>query len=135
MAERFSVTGFKLPAAFARLSYFNLALDWLYDPMHEIMNLAGNRLATTLLGLDFNEAARNFAEEEGLHPEWGPSDRKMTSNIGWVLEDFRGFAYCTPSTGRPRICFVHERRSTARTPHFVLHLAQGALPVSKSSAL
>ncbi|KAK3238620.1 hypothetical protein CYMTET_51378 [Cymbomonas tetramitiformis] len=73
MAERFSATGFKLPAAFARLSYFNLALDWLYDPMHEIMNL-GNRLATTLLGLDFNEAARNFAEEEGLHPEWGQTE-------------------------------------------------------------
>ncbi|KAK3235785.1 hypothetical protein CYMTET_54049 [Cymbomonas tetramitiformis] len=89
MAERFSATGFKLPAAFARLSYFNLALDWLYDPMHEIMNL-GNRLATTLLGLDFNEAARNFAEEEGLHPEWGQTEWVQNSKALAFLKELRG---------------------------------------------
>lgn len=70
LEERFSATGFKLPTAFARLEYFDLVLDWLFDPMHEVMNL-GNRLARTLVGLDFNEGVRIFAKEQGVHPEWG----------------------------------------------------------------
>ncbi len=69
MMERFTAIGIKLPSAMARLVYFDLVLDWLFDPMHEIMNL-GNRLAKTLLGLDFNEGVRNFAKEQGVHPEW-----------------------------------------------------------------
>ena len=73
MQERFAATGIEMPAAMARLVYFDLALDWLYDPMHEVMNL-GNRLAKTLLGLDFNEGVRNFAKEQGVHPEWSQSE-------------------------------------------------------------
>ncbi|KAK3232644.1 hypothetical protein CYMTET_56997 [Cymbomonas tetramitiformis] len=69
MMERFTAMGIKLPSAMARLVYFDLVLDWLFDPMHEIMNL-GNRLAKTLLGLDFNEGVRDFAKEQGVHPEW-----------------------------------------------------------------
>ncbi len=69
MMERFTAIGIKLPSAMARLVYFDLVLDWLFDPMHEIMNL-GNRLAKTLLGLDFNEGVRDFAKEQGVHPEW-----------------------------------------------------------------
>ncbi|KAK3260260.1 hypothetical protein CYMTET_30769 [Cymbomonas tetramitiformis] len=73
LEERFSATGFnKLPAAFARRwsTIFDLVLDWLFDAMHDVVNL-GNRLARTLLGLDFGEGVRTFAKEQGVHPEWG----------------------------------------------------------------
>ncbi len=86
MAERFSETGIKLPTPFARLIYFNLVLDWLYDPMHEIMNV-GNRLASTLLGMDFEEKVRSFAKEEGAHPE-----RYRTE---WVKKTDGEFSACS----------------------------------------
>jgi hypothetical protein len=63
-----------------------LVLDWLYDPMHEIMNV-GNRLASTLLGMDFEEKVRSFAKEEGAHPE-----RYRTE---WVKKTDGEFSACS----------------------------------------
>eukprot|EP00854_Cymbomonas_tetramitiformis_P006521 gene6521-biopygen6569 len=52
-------TGYDVWDAFSE----EFVLDWLFDPMHEVVNL-GNRLARTLLGLDFSdrEGVSTFCE-------------------------------------------------------------------------
>ncbi|KAK3269198.1 hypothetical protein CYMTET_18467 [Cymbomonas tetramitiformis] len=75
LKQRFSDTGFKLSAAFARLPYFDLVLA-ICGSYAWNRELGGNRLARTFLGLEFNEGVHNFAKEEGVHPEWGKSEKR-----------------------------------------------------------
>ena len=69
LEESMRRTGVKFLSEFARLVYFNMVRDFLLDGMHDIMNLV-NRIAATLLGLDFTDAMRQHAKDDGAHPTW-----------------------------------------------------------------
>ena len=71
-------TGVKFLSVFIRLVYFKLYRDFILDGMHDIMNLA-NRIAASLLGVDFTDAVRQQAREDGVHPTWHATTKVKNS--------------------------------------------------------
>jgi hypothetical protein len=69
LEESMRNTGVKFLSVFTRLVYFKIYRDIVLDGMHDIMNLV-NRIAATLLGADFNDALRQQAKTDGVHPTW-----------------------------------------------------------------
>jgi hypothetical protein len=69
LEESMRKTGVKFLSAFTRLGYFKIYRDIILDGMHDIMNIV-NRVAASLLGVDFTDAVRQQAKEDGVHPTW-----------------------------------------------------------------